>query len=186
MWLFDMNYSANFKESWNLGGGLLKWSILMPSDPESSYEVTQHEWRPYIFAEHRSTLFDKLKFNKRILIEERIRQNTGTDLVTNGPVIETGYYNYQRIRFRGKLIYKLTKEARVPVFVSVMDEYMIHFGSDNLAGLFDQNRLSVSFQFGILENIDLTLGYLNWFQKSSGNNNYFLRNIAMCYITQMF
>ena len=186
MWLFTAGVSRKVSESWTLGGGLTKWTILMPSDPDSKFHVTQEEWRPFIFATHKKTVTPKLDLSQRINVEQRFRENVSTNPLNGAPVIESGYYTYTRLRLLGNVTFKLAEEAKIPVSATVYNEFMIHFGDDSLSDLFDQNRLGAYFTFDILKSTSLAIGYTNWFQRRANEGDFFLRHIAMFYVTQQF
>ncbi|MFY0605187.1 MAG: DUF2490 domain-containing protein [Cyclobacteriaceae bacterium] len=187
MWLYTLDANKRLKNGWSAGVGFMRWTILMPSDPESLHEVTQGEWRPFQYLTHSAPLSGRFEFGQRMMLEERIRQNFSSDPLTGSPVIEDGYYAYLRYRHRLQITAKINAvDSRVPISVTLANEAMLHFGDDRIINTFDQNRVSIAMNLKLLESTKLSLGYLNWYQQSAATTDYVRRNIATLYVTQQF
>ncbi len=188
MGLYTIEASRKLKNQWVGGVGFMRWTLLMPSDPESDIEVTQGEWRPFQYLTFTSPLSERFEFEQRLMLEERIRQNVGADPITMDPVIEDGYYTYLRYRHRLQVTAKLSADdASIPVSLTLANELMVHFGDDRIQNTFDQNRISLTLNAKIFDNTKLLIGYLNWYQDAPAiGANYVLRHIATFTVTQQF
>jgi len=187
MWLYTLDASGSIGDNWNVGGGLLRWTINMPSDPESEFDVRQGEWRPFQYLTFTNPISTRFTFNQRFLIEQRIRQNVGKDELTNQPLVLDGYYAYLRFRHRMGLSFRMnSREAKVPMTISISNEVMVHFGGSQIQNTFDQNRIVINSKAYIFDNTAVAFGYLNWYQQSSSDISYVRRHIVTVAVSQSF
>lgn len=187
MWLFTLDADRKLKNGWMAGVGFTRWTILLPSDPDSEFEVTQGEWRPYEYLTHSSRLSERFTLSSRYLMEERIRKNVGVDPVSGAPVIQDGYFFHFRFRMKAQIEYRLTPaDASVPVHLAVYDELLVQFGTDKIDNIFDQNRISGLLKVGVGKQTDVSLGYINWYQQAPSGSAYVQRNILTLLVNQKF
>ncbi|RED96997.1 uncharacterized protein DUF2490 [Marinoscillum furvescens DSM 4134] len=185
MWLYTIDATRKLTNGWAVGVGFLRWTINVPSDPEADVEVTSGEWRPHVFAKQSQQWSDRLTFQTRILIENRIRQKMTQD-ATGNPQVADGYYAYIRPRFKWQLAYRITNaEAALPVSAYVSNEVMVHFGDQRLPNLYDQNRIGAGLSFEVTQKLGASLGYIHWYQQQA-ENTYVQRDIFNLYLTQKF
>lgn len=188
MWLYNLEAERSMRKNFSIGAGFMRWTNLMPSDPDSPFGVTEKEWRPQLFVKHKKNdLGKKFSLQQRVKLEHRIRENTGSDPKSGAPTIEDGHYSYERLRLRAQLNYYLNdKGSDVPLYLTLSEEYMIHWGDAQLPALFDQNRLALYFSAQFNEQYEFKLGYLDWYQRRAPVNTYVQRSTLVLNITQKF
>lgn len=172
MWLYYLGGSYKLPKGFTVGTGLLYWLIDTPSDPYADYTFVDHEWRPSQYLSYKKRGL-KSSISGRVLVEERFRKNSIASS-DGSRQFQKGYYLYYRPRFKVQWEYMFLEQ--IGVFVS--NEYMIHFGDERLANLFDQNRATLGAKVKFSKNFTFSLAYLNWYQrKKSLQEDYYARDI---------
>lgn len=131
------------------------WTLYTKPSDIGTDPVKEYRWVVRLEDQHRLKYFN---FINRFALEYRLRD------LTSKNVYVTNY------RFRYMARFEKAIQASWmprPVTWIVNDEVMFQFGKavENNAGLFDQNRIYMGFQYEILRNIKLNVGYLYTIQQ---------------------
>ena len=131
------------------------------------------EVRPHQELALRHSVGKTLTLNHRYKVEERFFAKTSQ---------EPREFN---IRFRYKLEAQLPLRSgeKRPVLLRVYDEVMFNAGKHIVYNVFDQNRVYVSVQVGILDHWAVEMAYLHWFQQRVSGNEFYNRHIARLTVT---
>jgi len=178
----DRNYTKDFrsnhfinsitakrklKNDWSLGFGYLYFILTLPQDPDLAAVFTRPEHRSFQYLSFNQALSQKWSFNLRYQVEQRLRQNS--DAVGRLP----GYNTEIRIRQKASLKYKISERLDAILY----DEVMIHFGENVSTNTFDQNRLSLGWNWQMMEQVSVGLSYIHWYQQRGNGESYYQRNI---------
>ncbi len=163
---FFLRSMANYNlgQNWSAGAGFA-YIKARTFDPASTSTLGVPELRPYQELSYRQKL-DKITLSHRYRIEERYIRKTASDKLIDG-------YNFNfRFRYQLALDYNLykSKDNTKSLNFRAADEIMINAGKNIVNNMFDQNRITVGFNYQPLKNLNLQLDYMYAFQqKSSGN-----------------
>lgn len=148
------------------------YSLQSPHDPNSTSNLVIPELRPGQEFNFINPVTARLTVQQRLRIDERfIRKNDGVALLP-------GYDFNFRFRYRLQASYVLSKaEAKNPTTIKVADELMINAGPNIVYNRFDQNRIYVAIEQGIIKTVSVELGYLHWYQQRASGYQYFDREI---------
>lgn len=158
---------------WAAGAGFTYYTASNPADPTKETAVTVPELRPHQYISY-SQKIKNLGISERFMLEERwIHNSTATELTP-------GYSFQGRFRYQLQLQYPLIKRptAAGALAVKAADEILLNLGHSIVANTFDQNRAYLALNYGISDNFQVELGYLNWFQERSSGDQYYDRDIA--------
>ncbi len=115
-----------------------------------------------------------LTIGHRYRMEERFINKTIKDSLING------YTFRQRISYSLSIEYPLIKpkDNNHSLSFRMSDAIMVNVKKRPVSSSFDQNRFYAGFNYGIIKNVNLELGYVNIFQQRILNGQYFNRNMA--------
>ncbi|HTN39172.1 MAG TPA: DUF2490 domain-containing protein [Arachidicoccus sp.] len=156
---------------WAAGAGFTYYTAANPADPTKDVQVTVPELRPHQYLTSGQKIGD-LGISHRFQVEERWIHNSSATELTPG-------YKFQgRFRYQLQAQYPLVKRptAAGSLAVKAADEILLNFGHSIVANTFDQNRVYVGLNYGISEQVQVELGYLNWFQERSSGDQYYARD----------
>lgn len=160
-----LHYKAN---RWDFGGGLtLSW--IYAQKPELGYDHAVSEVRAVTEASYELPV-GSVFFQNRIRIDHRFFQED-----PEKSVFEESFY-VLRFRYRAQVRIPLKKdEGNNPLItLRIADEIMFN----NTGNTFDQNRIYVSTEFYLTENISLEPQYIYIFQRRFRTDEYFERNVV--------
>ncbi|PJJ75475.1 uncharacterized protein DUF2490 [Thermoflavifilum aggregans] len=166
-----INVLYNLGAGWQAAAGFTYYLTTNPADPEKSSSVTVPELRPHQELDYRQNI-RKLTIDHRYRLEERwIHHSSGSELTP-------GYSFNFRFRYQLQLSYPIINKPQPAgrLTAKLADEIMFNFGHQIVYNSFDQNRIYAGLNYGISPNVQLELGYLNWFQQRSSGNQYYNRD----------
>lgn len=128
-----------------------------PNDPTSSSNLIVPEIRPHFEFAYKQKL-KRVIFDHRYKTEFRFFHNTNA----NATALEKGF-NFGNIRFRYRI------QAIIPIYkkirLKVSDEIHINVGNKIVKNVFDQNRIYAGLNYEFSPNLNVDVGYMNWFQQ---------------------
>lgn len=150
----------------------MSFSSQGPQDPHSSSGLTIPEIRPVQEINYSIPLSSKFNLQQRLRADERfIHKNDGTNLLN-------GYDFNLRFRYRVQLSYTIKEiEDRLSLAAKISDEFMLNSGSRFTGRRFDQNRIYMGVELGLVKDLSAELGYLHLFQQRTITNQFFEREI---------
>lgn len=158
---------------WSAGVGFTYYISSNPADPSKPSAVTVPELRPHEELSYSQKIKD-LIISHRFKLEQRwTRKSNVSELLE-------GYTFSQRFRYQLQLQYPLVKQKNPAgtLAVKASDEIMLNIGHSIVQNTFDQNRAYIALNYGISNNFQVELGYMNYFQERSSGTQYYQRNIA--------
>ncbi len=183
---FNLAYIYKINQNVKVGTGFTYFLLHLPQSEGTPIEIIPQEFRPNQFISFSNMITDKLKFQNRILIEERFFQAIENNKLTDK-------YNFSiRLRLLGQFTYDLFKiyseNENFGVYIS--DEILVHFGSKIIFNTFDQNRFQTGIYYNPNKMFNLKLGYMHWFQETNKFTNetfhYLSRNAIVFSISNNF
>jgi hypothetical protein len=158
---------------WSAGVGFTYYNSSNPADPSGPVTVTIPELRPHEELSYKQKV-KNLIISHRFKLEERWTRNTSSDKLTDG------YKFTARFRYQFQLQYPIVKRATSVgnLDAKVSDEILLNIGRSIVQNTFDQNRAYIALNYGISNNFQAELGYMNYFQQRSSGTQYYQRNIA--------
>lgn len=161
----------NLNKNWDVAAGFT-YSLQNPQDPNAATSLTVPEYRPNQEVNYTTTLLPKLTLANRFRLDERFISNN------NGLILQDGYDFNLRFRYRLQLTYLLNKTLQNnQTNFKIFDEIMFNAGKQIVYNQFDQNRIYIAVEQSFNKHLSAELGYLNWFQQRSIQNQFFDRNI---------
>lgn len=165
-------HHISVNKSWNTSLGMCLF-FQSPNNPYSISKLTVPELRPHVEITYGHKI-NTVVITHRLKTEARFFHNTNNSLTA----LEDGYdYGNIRIRYRLQAQIPLIKiDEKKSLKLKLSDE--IHFMAANQISdnVFDQNRIYVGFNYDLLKNLSVEIGYLNWYQQRP-NDDYYNRNI---------
>ncbi len=157
-------------EGWDVSAGFT-YFLQSPQDPRSPSSLVVPELRPHVQVDGRSKLHPRWELLHRYRLEKRFFRNV------EGGELSPGYDGWFRTRYRIGVQFKLWNKDERSLKAVISDEIHFNFGSRVLMNSFDQNRYYAGVVYGFTKEINLGLGYLNWFQQRSTGVDYYDRDI---------
>ncbi len=170
--------NVNLGQNWTAGAGFA-YIKSRTFDPASTSTLGVPELRPYQELSYRQKL-DKITLSHRYRIEERYLRKIASDKLTDG-------YNFNfRFRYQLALDYNLykSKDNTRSLNFRAADEIMINAGKNIVNNMFDQNRVTVGFNYQPIKNLNLQLDYMYTFQQRSSGNQFNHADIVRLQIFQ--
>lgn len=172
---FLFRTQANYKlgAEWKSSVGMCLF-YQSPNEPISTSQLIVPELRPHIEFTNRQ----KLKWavlSHRYRVEARYFHNTMNDKLVKG-------YTFGNFRFRYQIglsipVLKQTETNTELLSLKLQDEILLNAGKKILRNVFDQNRYYIGLNYRLFKNLNIEIGYLNWFQERTNGNDFYLRNI---------
>jgi hypothetical protein len=168
---FQFRTIARYKlaETWDIGLGFMYGSN--NTDAEVLTNVRIPEFRPYLEINN-NTKLKHVNISNRYRMECRIIHNkTNTELID-------GYTTTGRFRYQFKMdvpILKPKEDKNGFKFVAG-DEILLNFGKKIVTNLFDGNRLFGGLNYAPVQQFNMEIGYLYWFQQR-GSGKYFTQHV---------
>lgn len=158
---------------WDIGLGFAYYTSAIPVEPSEPVVVTVPELRPHQEVNYAQKI-QNLSIKHRFRMEERWTRNS------DGHALTDGYSFKGRFRYQLQLQYFLIKKAtpKGTLNIKAADEIMLNIGHAIVQNTFDQNRAYIGLNYGLSQNIQIELGYLNAFQQRSTGTEYDQRDIA--------
>ena len=158
---------------WSAGVGFTYYNSSNPADPSVPVAVTIPELRPHEELSYKQKV-KNLTISHRFKLEERWTRNISSDKLT------AGYKFTARFRYQFQLQYPIVKRATSVgnLDAKVSDEILLNIGRSIVQNTFDQNRAYIALNYGISNNFQAELGYMNYFQERSSGTQYYNRDIA--------
>ncbi|MFD2164073.1 DUF2490 domain-containing protein [Paradesertivirga mongoliensis] len=144
-----------------------------PHTADSEFRLSVPELRPYQEVSLTNTYGRRLSVQQRLRMDERfIKNNNGTELLD-------GYQFNLRFRYRLQASVILSKTgAEKLTALKIADELMINAGDGIVYNQFDQNRVYLGIEQGVVKGLAVELGYLNWYQQRPSGKQFFARDIV--------
>ncbi len=160
-------------DAFTFGTGISYFLQSLPADPEQAVEVVRPEWRPHQEINHK-TKAGKLGIAHRYRFEERYFRKMEGNQLTDG-------YDFNfRARYQLQLQYPLIRKdvKKGALDIKMYDEIMLNLGKQVVYNTFDQNRLGMALNYGILENLQLQFDFFHWFQQRNSGIDYISQYIS--------
>lgn len=158
---------------WSAGIGFTYYTSTNPADPSKPTAMTVPELRPHQELSYKQKI-KNLTIVYHFKLEERWTRNSSSTELTDG-------YSFKaRFRYQLQLQYPLVKQKNPAgtLALKASDEIMLNIGHSIVQNTFDQNRAYIALNYGISNNFQVELGYMNYFQERSSGTQYYQRNIA--------
>ncbi|ANI90329.1 hypothetical protein A9P82_14115 [Arachidicoccus ginsenosidimutans] len=168
-----VTFTRKLGAGWSGGAGFTYYRTSNPADPSKPTAVTVPELRPHEELTY-SQKIKNLSIKQRFRLEERWTHNsTSTELMN-------GYSFKGRFRYQLQLTYPIVKAetAKGTLSVKASDEIMLNLGHSIVYNTFDQNRAYIALNYGIVKNLQVEVGYMDYFQERSSGTQYYHYNIA--------
>lgn len=183
---FNVSYIYNFSNKVKVGTGFMYFLLHLPQTKGTPIEIVPQEFRPHQFIIISNNLTDKIKFQNRILLEERFFQTIENNELTDN-------YNFSlRLRLLSQFTFDLFKlnSEKENIGLYLSNEILVHYGKNIVFNIFDQNRFQTGVYYNYNKNLSLKLGYMHWFQETNNFTNesffYISRNAVVLSITNNF
>lgn len=172
--IFHSRLHYKISKAIDLGAGFT-YSLQSPQEPDAANRLVVPELRPGQQVTFLGKISPRLSLDQRLRIDERfIRRNNGRELLD-------GYDFNFRFRYRLQASFRINKKENknTATTLRVSDEIMFNAGKNIVYNQFDQNRVYLGLEQGLMPNISLELGYLKWFQRRpKPAEEYFDRDIV--------
>ena len=144
-----------------------------PGDPEFSSSLKVPEIRLNHDLGYSHNL-RSIHLSHRYRMEERFIHNK------QGDALIAGYRFLERITYMLSLEYKIinSKKHDHDIYLKLSDGIYVTTHKGILINSFDQNRFSAGFNYQLLKNLSVELGYINLYQQRISGVEYLNRNIA--------
>lgn len=174
---FVLRWQARYAlgENWEAVAGFTYFRQ-SPNDPRASQRLTVPELRPHIQFNYNQPL-GRWAITHRYRAEKRFFRNTANDELV------PGYNTNYRFRYRLGVEYRLAEIKDHALKLKVNDEIHVNAGKNIVYNRFDQNRLYAGLSYAIVNNLEVEVGYLNWYQQRSAGNQFYNRHIINLAIT---
>lgn len=160
-----------FNNNWGIAAGF-SYSLQNPQTPHPINNLTVPEFRPNQEINYTRNITSKLSIINRLRFDERFISKN------NGIILQDGYDFNFRIRYRLLLTYLLfTAIKNNTTNLKLSNEIMFNAGKQIVYNHFDQNRVYVGIEQSFSKHISAEIGYLNWYQQRTVENQFFDRNI---------
>ena len=161
-----------FKPKWSGSAGFAYY-LNSPGDHLSSSSLIVPEIRLNQDITYRQK-YKTLNIGHRYRMEERFINKTIKDSLING------YTFRQRVAYSLSFEYPLIKpkDNNHSLSFRVSNAIMVNVKKRPVSSSFDQNRFYAGFNYEIIKNVNLELGYVNIFQQRILADHYFNRNMA--------
>lgn len=147
-----------------------------PNDPKATERLAVPELRPHIQLSYAQPL-GRVSISHRYRAEKRFFRNT-----SNGE-LAPGYNTNYRFRYKLGVAYRLTYLNDRPLKLEVSDEIHLNTGDKILYNRFDQNRIYAGLSYAVSEKLEVSVGYLNWYQQRDAGNQFYNRHIVQLAIS---
>lgn len=161
------NYSLG--NNWSASAGFT-YFLQSPHDPRATDGLVVPELRPHIQVDYKQTL-GRLTIGHRYRIEKRFFRKTADGELADG------YTTNFRFRYRLGLEYQVASLYNRPLKVKINDEIHLNAGKSITYNRFDQNRIYIGLNYAVHKNINVEVGYLNWYQQRAAGNQFYSRDI---------
>jgi hypothetical protein len=160
------------RAGWSAGIGFTYYTSTNPADPSKPTAVTVPELRPHQELSYKQEV-KNLTIGHRFKLEERWTRNS------SGSKLTDGYSFKARFRYQLQLQYLLVKKksAARTLTAKASDEIMLNLGHSIVQNTFDQNRAYLALNYVISDNLQVVLGYMNYFQEQKTGTQYYARDI---------
>lgn len=161
-----------FRPKWSASAGFA-YSLNSPADPSSSSSLIVPEIRLNQDINYRQKI-KTFSIGHRYRMEERFISKSIKDSLING------YTFRKRVSYSLSFEYPLIKpkDNNHSLSFRVSNAIMVNVKKRPVSSSFDQNRFYAGFNYEIIKNVNLELGYVNIFQQRILNDHYFNRNMA--------
>ncbi|TAE59300.1 MAG: DUF2490 domain-containing protein, partial [Bacteroidetes bacterium] len=158
---------------WEVSAGMCVF-LQNPNDPLATDPLTVPELRPHLESVYKQKL-GRLTLDHRFRGEARFYHHTNAARTA----LEEGYA-YSNLRFRYRLqaslrLWEIGENRYLKLKLS--DEIHLNAARQGNVTFFDQNRIYAGISTDLSPNLNVDIGYLNWFQQRS-STAYFNRHIV--------
>ncbi len=160
-----------FNSNWGIAAGFT-YSLQNPQTPHPVNNLTVPEYRPNQELNYTKNITSKFTIINRLRLDERFISKN------NGIILQDGYDFNFRIRYRMLLTYLLfTGIKNNTTSAKLSNEIMFNAGKQIVYNQFDQNRVYIGIEQSFSKHISAEIGYLNWYQQRTVQNQFFDRRI---------
>jgi len=155
--------------NWDASAGFA-YFLQSPHDPLATDRLVVPELRPHLQLDYKQPV-GRLTITHRYRVEKRFFRNTANSRLS------AGYTSNYRFRYRIGLEYRLFELYKQPLLVKVQDEIHVNAGKQIADNRFDQNRIYAGLNYAVMQNFNVEVGYLKWFQQRPTGNQFYDRDI---------